>query len=58
MGLLGSALAIGLLVGRGLEAIGRNPLAKSKVQINMYLMVVVCVGVAALAVFSALLILG
>ncbi len=36
-GILGSALGMAWMAGRGLEAIGRNPMAKSKVMVNMYL---------------------
>jgi F0F1-type ATP synthase membrane subunit c/vacuolar-type H+-ATPase subunit K len=56
-GLLGSALAIGIIVSRGLEAIGRNPMAKGKVQANMYISVVVSLVVAALAIVAAMVIL-
>ncbi|HSI20669.1 MAG TPA: hypothetical protein VLA04_03100 [Verrucomicrobiae bacterium] len=56
-GLLGSALAIGIIVSRGLEAIGRNPMAKGKVQINMYLSIVVSLVVAAMAIVAAVVIL-
>ncbi len=37
VGGIAPALAIGLLVGKALEAIGRNPEAASKVQTNMIL---------------------
>ena len=57
-GLLGAAIGIGLLSGRGLEAIGRNPMAKGKVQLNMYLAMVTCIVVAVLAVVAALVILS
>lgn len=58
VGLLGSALGMGILVGRGLEAIGRNPLAKGKVMINMYVAILVSVVVASLAIVAGMLILG
>ena len=57
-GLLGAAIGIGMFVGKGLEAIGRNPMAKSKVQINMYIALVASIVVAALAVVAAIFILG
>lgn len=57
-GLLGSAIAIGILSGRGLEAIGRNPTAKGKVQFNMYLGIFISLIVAALAVLASLVILS
>ena len=37
VGTVAPALAIGMLVGKGLEAIGRNPEAASKIQTNMVL---------------------
>jgi len=37
LGGFGPALAIGILVAKGLEAIGRNPEAASKIQTNMIL---------------------
>jgi F-type H+-transporting ATPase subunit c len=37
VGGFGPAIAIGMLVAKGLEAIGRNPEAASKVQTNMIL---------------------
>lgn len=37
LGGIAPALAIGMLVSKGLEAIGRNPEAASKVQTNMIL---------------------
>ena len=57
-GLLGAAIGVGLLAGRGLEAIGRNPMAKGKVQINMYLSIVGSLVIAVLAILAALVILG
>ena len=57
-GLLGAAIGIGLLSGKGLEAIGRNPLAKGKVMMNMYLAIFGSLIVAALAVVAAIFILG
>jgi F-type H+-transporting ATPase subunit c len=56
-GLLGAALAIGIIVSRGLEAIGRNPMAKGKIQINMYLAIVVGLVVAAMSIIAAVVIL-
>lgn len=37
VGMIGPGLALGFLVGKGLEAIGRNPEAASKIQTNMIL---------------------
>jgi F-type H+-transporting ATPase subunit c len=56
-GLFGSAIGIGILTGRGLEAIGRNPMAKGKVQMNMYLSIVISLIVASLAIVAAVIIL-
>ena len=49
VGTIGPAIAIGLLAGKGLEAMGRNPEASGKIQAMMFL------GVAfteALAIFA------
>lgn len=37
MGAVGPGIGLGLLVAKGLEAIGRNPEAASKIQTNMIL---------------------
>lgn len=50
LGLLGSALALGLLGGKGLQAIGRNPLAKKQIFVNLYLNA----GIAILAAFISI----
>lgn len=57
-GLLGASIGIGILSGRGLEAIGRNPMARGKVQLNMYIAIFVSLIVAALALVAAIFILG
>lgn len=57
LGLLGSGLGIAWMAGRGLEAIGRNPLAKSKVQVNMYIAMFIGLIAAILSVVAAFLIL-
>lgn len=57
-GLLGAAIGIGILSGRGLEAIGRNPTARGKVQLTMYISWVVGLLVALMAIVAALAILG
>lgn len=49
LGVLGPGLGLGILVGRALEAIGRNPEASAKIQTNMF------IGIAvtdALAIFA------
>lgn len=56
LGVLGSALGMAWMAGRGLEAIGRNPLAKSKVQMNMYIAMFLGLLAAILSVVAAFLI--
>lgn len=49
LGVIGPGIGIGLIVGKALEAIGRNPEASGKVQATMFL------GIAfteALAIFA------
>lgn len=49
VGVLGPGIGLGLLVGRALEAIGRNPEASGQIQASMF------VGIAvteALAIFA------
>lgn len=49
VGVLGPGIGLGMLVGRALEAIGRNPEASGKIQASMF------VGIAvteALAIFA------
>lgn len=49
VGVLGPGIGLGILVGRALEAIGRNPEASGKIQTSMF------VGIAvteALAIFA------
>jgi F0F1-type ATP synthase membrane subunit c/vacuolar-type H+-ATPase subunit K len=50
LGLLGSAMALGLLGGKGLQAIGRNPLARKQIFLNLYLNA----GIAILAAFISI----
>lgn len=56
LGVLGSALAMAWIAGRGLQAIGRNPLAKGKVTINMYIGLIVGLAMAVLSIVAAFLI--
>jgi F0F1-type ATP synthase membrane subunit c/vacuolar-type H+-ATPase subunit K len=56
-GILGTSIGGGIMVSRGLEAIGRNPYAKGRLQVNLYASVVAFIIAAALAVFAAFLIL-
>ena len=49
LGVIGPGIGLGLLVGRALEAIGRNPEAAGKITANMF------IGIAvtdALAIFA------
>lgn len=56
LGLLGAGLGMAWMAGRGLEAIGRNPLARSKVQVNMYIALFLGLVSAVLSVVVAYLI--
>ena len=42
LGAIGPGIGIGLLAGKALEAIGRNPEATSKIQTNMILAIAFC----------------
>jgi F-type H+-transporting ATPase subunit c len=55
MGAIGPGIGIGLLVGKGLEAIGRNPEAASKVQTNMILGAAFAEAIAIYALVVALI---
>ncbi len=55
IGSIGPALAIGMLVSKGLEAIGRNPEAASKVQTNMILGMAFAEAIAIYALVVALI---
>ncbi|NCN83062.1 MAG: ATP synthase F0 subunit C [Candidatus Pacebacteria bacterium] len=55
LGTIGPALGIGLLVGKGLEAIGRNPEAASKIQTNMILGIAFAEAIAIYALVVALI---
>lgn len=56
-GILGSSIGGGIMVSRGLEAIGRNPYAKGKLQVNLYVSLFAFIAVASLAVVAAFLII-
>jgi len=56
-GILGSSIGGGIMVSRGLEAIGRNPFAKTRLQANLYASLVAFIIAAALAVLATFLIL-
>jgi F-type H+-transporting ATPase subunit c len=55
VGSIGPGIAIGLLVAKGLEAIGRNPEAASKVQTNMILGAAFAEAIAIYALVVALI---
>ena len=56
IGSIGPALGIGLLAGKGLEAVGRNPEAASKVQTAMILAIAFAEAIAIYAFVMALII--
>lgn len=56
LGALGPALAIGMLAGKGLEAVGRNPEAAQKVQTAMILSIAFAEAIAIYALVVALII--
>lgn len=55
-GILGASIGGGLMASRGLEAIGRNPFAKGRLQFNLYASIIAFIVVAVLAVAAAVLI--
>lgn len=57
LGILGAAIGGGIMVSRGLEAIGRNPYAKGRLQVNLYASITAFIIAASLAVFASFLIL-
>lgn len=56
IGGMGPALGIGILAGKGLEAIGRNPEAAGQVQTNMILGMAFAEAIAIYALVVALII--
>jgi F0F1-type ATP synthase membrane subunit c/vacuolar-type H+-ATPase subunit K len=55
-GILGASVGGGIMASKGLEAIGRNPFAKGRLQMNLYVSLVVFILAAALAVFACTII--
>ncbi len=49
LGVIGPGIGLGILVGRALEAIGRNPEASGKIQTTMFIGIAVT---EALAIFA------
>jgi F-type H+-transporting ATPase subunit c len=56
VGSIGPAIAIGLLAGKAMEAIGRNPEATSKIQSAMILAIAFAEAIAIYALVVALII--
>lgn len=56
LGGIGPALAIGMLVGKAMEALGRNPEARAAIQTNMILGVAFAEAIGIYALLSALII--
>jgi len=56
VGGLGPALAIGNLVGKAMEALGRNPEARAAIQTNMILGVAFAEAIGIYALLTALII--
>ncbi len=55
VGTIGPGIGIGLLVAKGLEAIGRNPEAAGKIQTNMILGIAFAEAIAIYALVIALI---
>ena len=55
LGAIGPGLGIGILVSKGLEAIGRNPEAAPKIQTNMILGMAFAEAIAIYALVVALI---
>ena len=53
---IGPALAIGLLVGKAMEALGRNPEARAAIQTNMILGVAFAEAIGIYALLVALIV--
>lgn len=56
LGAIGPGIGIGILSGKALEAIGRNPEAAGKIQTNMVLALAFCEAIAIYALVVALII--
>ena len=55
LGAIGPGIGIGILVGKALEAMGRNPEAASKIQVNMFIGIAFTEAVAIYALVIALI---
>lgn len=56
IGGIGPAIAIGMLVGKAMEALGRNPEARASIQTNMILGVAFAEAIGIYALLTALVI--
>lgn len=56
VGAIGPGLGIGMLVGKAMEALGRNPEAESSIRLNMILGIVFAEAIAIYALVVALII--
>jgi F-type H+-transporting ATPase subunit c len=56
VGAIGPAISIGMIGSRGMEALGRNPEASSKIQTGMILAIAFAEAVAIYALVMALII--
>ncbi len=57
LGAFGPAIAIGLLAGKAMEAMGRNPEASAKIQSTMILAIAFAEAIAVYALVVALIIM-
>ncbi|HCV00051.1 MAG: ATP synthase F0 subunit C [Dehalococcoidia bacterium] len=56
LGALGPAIGIGMLVGKAMEALGRNPEASATIQTNMILGVAFAEAIGIYALLTAIII--
>ncbi len=56
VGAIGPGIGVGLIAGKGLEAIGRNPEAENKIRTNMILGIAFAEAIAIYALVVALII--
>lgn len=56
IGAIGPALAIGMLVGKAMEALGRNPEARAAIQTNMILGVAFAEAIGIYALLTAIIV--
>ncbi len=57
IGILGASIGGGIMASRGMEALGRNPFAKGRLKMNLYLGLFVFLAVAGFALTAAIFIL-